>query len=393
MGDINRVVIVAGDGRAVALAVGQDGIAQSAHVIVVGTLVVFHQPAGILRPVRVGEELLLRALADADNHLTVLVEEILGRDNLTWGEIDDDVCSRIFAVAEVYHPEVGASLECPFFYDELQVIVGLARGVDVAEGEAAQVGVVSECPGVYQHGAVFIGCADVVVERHRTAIACQVVGTDVGHVGVVRARVALAVDAAVNHLVCEIDEVACVLHQACAQGVVVSCAIAVQLIHLKRTVRSVGGEGAVGQSVGDVLLAFLAPRHYAVGILAPTRVGLERLHLVGPNADEGIGAALKHGVVGGIYLRRGELFVCSRGGVAIYEVNVLQSRTVGKRPAAYLHAERGIHRAALGVEEAHDAQLRLVAVGFRPYLGGAVGVGGAGVVVDGGYAVVRTGEV
>ena len=346
-----------------------------------------------MRPVRVGEELLARALADADNHLTILVEEILGRDNLTWGEIDDDVCSRIFAVAEVYHPEVGASLERTLFYDELQVVVCLARGIDVAEGEATEVGVVPECSPVYQHSAVFVGCADVVVERHRTAVACQVVGTDVGHVGVERARVVLAVDAAVNHLACETDEVACVLHQAFAQDVVVSCALAVQLIHRQRTARSVGGEGAVGQSVGDVLLAFLAPRHYAVGIFAPTRVGLERLHLVGPHADEGILAALKHGVVGGIYLRRGDLFVCFSGGVSIYEVNVLQSRTVGKCPAAYLHAERGIHRAALGVEEAHDAQLRLVAVSFRPYLGGAVGVGGAGVVVYGGYAVVRAAKV
>ena len=346
-----------------------------------------------MRPVRVGKELILRALADADDHLTVLVEEVLGRDNLAWGEIDDDVRSRIFAVAEVYHSEVGASIERAPFYDELQVVVGLARCVDVAEGEAAEAGVVPECPLVNQHGAVFVGFAYVVVERHRTAVAVQVVIAYVGHMGIERARVALAVDAAFNHLARETDEVACVLQKACAQDVVMACALAVQLFHGERAVRSVGGEGAVGQTVGDVLLAFLAPRHYAVGILAPTRVGLERLHLVGPHADEGILAALKHGVVGGIYLRRGELFVCFSGGVSIYEVNVLQSRTVGKRPAAYLHAERGIHRAALGVEEAHDAQLRLVAVGFRPYLGGAVGVGGAGVVVDGGYAVVRTGEV
>ena len=393
MGDINRVVIVAGDGKAVALAVGQDGIAQSAHVIVVGTLVVFHQPVGILRPVRVGEKLLLRALADADDDLTVFVEEVLGGDNLAWGEIDYRVCPRIFAIAQVYHAQVGAPLECPFFYDELQVIVGLARGVDVAEGEAAQVGVVSECPGVYQHGAVFIGCADVGVECHRTAIACQIVGTDVGHVGVEGARVALAVDAAAHHLARQTDKVVGVLHQSGTQDGVVPCGLAVQFIHRERTARSVGGEGTVRQSVGDILFALLTPRHDAVGILAPSRVGLERLHLVGPYADEGIGATLKHGVVGGIYLRRGELFVFTRGGVAIYEVDVLQSRTVGKCPAAYLHAERGIHRTALGVEEAHDAQLRPVAIGFCPNLGGTVGIGGAGVVVDGGYAIVRTAEV
>ena len=192
-GEVQLVSVVAADGDAVAVVVHLHVIAHVVHIIVVGTLGIFHYAVGILAPVGVGQILCLHALAHADYHPAALVEEVLAGNHLVGPEIYEAVAARAAVVCHVKHFEVVASLESLRLDEQLQFIVGVGGGygmVVVAECQPAQFLVAAEGYCIDAHGAVVIHRADVLAyvgkavfpAQHalRRAVGMDVIDTLVG---------------------------------------------------------------------------------------------------------------------------------------------------------------------------------------------------------------------
>ena len=346
---------------------------------------------GVGCPVRVSLEGIDEVRRDADIDALPGVKDFFGGDDLCGSEIFNLVAAREFVIDEVDAGEVGAAFEGVVFDFHAERILGAAEvGVHVAEVEAFEQLVVAERQRVDADETVGVVGPDVVVERKVSFVLFEIVVADARGVDVVGVRF---VGSDEHWADVEADIVLLVTLQNGLELGVVGVIFAAQLGEVEAVLFGTVDVALIDSAVFvGIESSALFPGDDAVGVGFPACVGFEGFDERGPDADEGVVAAEEQGVVGGNDLVGLQCFVAVGVGVAIDEVHVLQRRAFGEGIAAEFHLHVGVDAARVGAVESDDAQVGVASEGIRPDLGGAVGVGRAGVVEDDRHAAERGAE-